>query len=88
MIIKELNYIETTEDNSIQGGATGSAASVTVVGIGPTAAAFGAAAGGLSFDAFPPLGFVSFDVAGAAAGAVGAGLLGFGGNAAVTVVTV
>lgn len=86
MIIKELNYIETAEDDFIQGGATGSAASVTVVGVGPTAATFGAAAGGLSFDAFGP--FVSFDVAGAAAGAIGAGLFGFGGNAAVTVVTV
>lgn len=86
MIIKELNYIETAQDNSVQGGATGSAASVTVVGVGPSFATFNASAAGLSLDALGP--FFSFDAASASAGATGAGLFGFGGNAAVTVVTV
>ena len=86
MIIQELNYVETAENNTIQGGATGSAASVTVVGVGPTVAAFGATASGTSVDLLGP--FFSFDTASAAAGAVGGGLFGFGGNAAVTVVTV
>ena len=56
------------------------------MGVGPSAAAFGAFGGGLSFDAFGPL--VSFDVAGAGAGAVGGGFLGFGGNATTTTITI
>ncbi len=86
MLIQDLTYLETATDNSIQGEGTGTTAVVTVVGIGPSAAAFGALGGGLSFDAFGPL--VSFDVAAAGAGAVGLGALGFGGNAGITTVTI
>lgn len=86
MLIQDLAYLETAEDNSIQGGSTGTSAIVTVVGVGPSAATFTATGAGVSLDVLGP--FFSFDAASATATGTGAGLLGFGGTGAITTITV
>lgn len=86
MIIQSLNYIETAKDDSIQGGATGSSAFVTVRAAGPSFATFGANTSGLSIDV-GLFGF-SFDAGSAGAGGAVFGLLGVSANAGSSTVTV